>query len=478
MSKLYAGPRIRHLREGRAMSQAELARALGISASYVNQLERNRRPVTVPVLLRLTAVFDVPADAFSAAETGRLVAQLRDAFADGTIERSPAASDLEELATSLPETAAAVIDLHRRHRDALERLQAGAVGRPGDATGATPDLGPLMPHETVRDIFNAHNNHFPTIDEAAEDRATALGFRAGEARPALLRHLREQHGVRTVLRPAQGTIGPNRSFDRDRRLLTLGAHLRPGQQAFQMATQLAFLEQEDEIQRLVALEAPLSAETADLLRIGLANHYAGALLLPYAAFHTAAEEVRYDAELLAVTFGVGFEVICHRLSTLQRPGMKGVPFSLVRVDRAGNVSKRQSSTGFHFSRFGGTCPLWVVYDAFATPGSTRTQLARMPDGREFLWIARTTSRGQVGFGRPTKTFAIGLGCEAHHASRTVYGDALVPAAADAAVPIGMGCKACTQEGCPQRAFPPAGRTLEIDRDVSTFDPYRVRGGVG
>ena len=489
--KLYAGAQIRHLRERRGLRQADLSRLLGLSPSYVNQLERNRRPVTVPVLLRLTEVFDVGAEFFARADTARLVSELRDAFVDAGVEQQPGAGDLEQLATSLPVAAAAVLQVHRAYRDALERLtareqvQAGQdAGAPLDGGGETSRDGltrglggPAMPHEAVRDIFHAHQNHFDVVDRAAERRAEDLGLRPGDARPALLRHLRDAHGVRTVLRSAELATRANRHFDPRQRVLTLGSHLRPGQQAFQLAMQVALLEEGEVLDAIAEDEVPDAPQTARLLRIGLAQYYAGALILPYESFRSTAEELRYDVELLGVTFGVGFEVVCHRLSTLQRPGARGVPFSFVRVDRAGNVSKRQSATGFHFSRSGGTCPLWVVYDAFATPGQIRTQVAEMPDGREYLWVARTTSRGQAGFGRPTKTFAVGLGCELHHADRLVYGDGARPGdfgPARPAVPIGMGCKACLRQGCPQRAFPPVGRALEIDEDTSPFDPYRVR----
>jgi predicted transcriptional regulator len=208
-----------------------------------------------------------------------------------------------------------------------------------------------------------------------------------------------------------------------------------------------------------------------LARIGLANYFAGALLLPYGAFLEAAESLRYDIDLLGQRFGVGFETVCHRLSTLQRLGAPGVPFFFVRVDKAGNISKRQSATHFHFSRTGGTCPLWNVYEAFAQPERILPQLARMPDGRRYLWIARSVSRGQRGWGSPRKTFSIGLGCDIRHAPRLVYAKGLDLQDPEAATPIGMGCKVCERERCPQRAFPFIGEALDVDENQSRFAPY-------
>jgi hypothetical protein len=195
--------------------------------------------------------------------------------------------------------------------------------------------------------------------------------------------------------------------------------------------------------------------------------------MPYAAFLRAAEEEGYDIERLGQRFGVGFEAVCHRLSMLQRPQARGIPFIFIRVDRAGNISKRQSATHFHFSRIGGTCPLWNVYEAFAQPGRTVPQVARMPDGRAYLWVARTVSRSGGGWGVPGKEFSVALGCDIRHAPQLVYSRGLHLANPEAAVPIGMGCKVCERDACPQRAFPPIGRALDVNENRSRFAPYPV-----
>ena len=218
---------------------------------------------------------------------------------------------------------------------------------------------------------------------------------------------------------------------------------------------------------------PYEQRQVALARIGLANYFAGALLMPYTAFLRAAEEEGYDIERLGQRFGVGFEAVCHRLSMLQRPQARGIPFIFIRVDRAGNISKRQSATHFHFSRIGGTCPLWNVYEAFAQPGRIVTQLARMPDGRTYLWVARTVQHGGGAWGAPGKLHAVALGCDIEHAPRWVYSKGLNLADPAAAVPIGMGCKVCERTSCPQRAFPPVGRAIAVDERRSSLAPYPV-----
>uniref|UniRef100_A0AAU2VFQ9 Short-chain fatty acyl-CoA regulator family protein n=1 Tax=Streptomyces sp. NBC_00003 TaxID=2903608 RepID=A0AAU2VFQ9_9ACTN len=464
MSKTYAGARLRRLREERRMSQAELARVLAISPSYLNQMEHDSRPLTVPVLLRLTETFGVDPGFFSERDTSRLVADLREALADDIADGGVSAADLRELAQRLPAVGDVLLRLGRRNLELREQFAQFADGR--DA-GAAP-VSARTPHEEIREFFYRRQNYLHDADTAAEELAGRIGIRPGEVRQALAAHLAEAHGVRIA---SDGDRSHH--YDPRSRTLHLSPRLRPGQQAFRMATQLALLAYGDELSRHAREDFEEASPTWSLARIGVANYFAAALILPYRAFHTAAEEVRYDIERLTDRFGLGYETVCHRLSTLQRPRLRGVPFSFVRVDRAGNLSKRQSATGFHFSRAGGTCPLWNVYEAFTAPDRIHVQIAAMPDGQRYLWTARTVTRHRGGWGRPGKTFAIGLGCEIRHASRLVYSDGLDLDNTSAATPIGMGCRACERLDCPQRAVPPLGRRLAIDENTSTFVPYPV-----
>ncbi|MBB5121049.1 Cro/Cl family transcriptional regulator [Streptomyces eurocidicus] len=469
--KIYAHAKLRRLRRERGMNQVELARALGISTSYLNQIEQSQRPLTASVLLRIAEVLGVDAEFFSQADEERLTTDLRAALGDEACGAPPPAEEIAEVARDHPEVARALVALHRRYRDAAER--AAALASPGD----TRVLPPAEPHDEVRDFFYEHHNHFGALDSAAERTAGELGLRPGRSADALTAHLAGRHGVRVVrAAPARrGGAVDARRFDADAGLVFLSPWLSDGQRAFQLATQLALLEHGPLLDALAGNAAPSSPESLALARIGLADYFAGALLMPYTAFHAAAEELGYDVELLQARFGVGFESVCHRLSTLQRTGRRGVPFSFLRVDRAGNISKRQSATAFHFSRLGGTCPLWTVYEAFSAPGRILTQVAEMPDGTRYFWIARTVTRGGFGHHAPRAEFAVALGCELRHAHRLVYAAGVALGDPRAATPIGLGCRICERRDCAQRARPPAGGRLAIDPDRRARVPYPVLG---
>lgn len=472
LKKARVGVRLRRFREERGLTQAALAEALGISPSYVTQMEANQRPMTAPVLLKLASVYDVDIGDFSTDEADRLVALLQDAVADPSIGEHVAQAEIRELAEAMPAVARYLVEVHRRYRHTLEvnqtiakRVDAGTIG--------SASMGSPMAYEEVRDLFYAERNYFPALDELAERTFEAAGLAVGQTATGIAARLAASHGTRIVDLADDAPTDVQRRYDPDAGVLALSPLLDPGQRAFQLATHLAFMEAAGPIEEVVERAGLSSDETRALARIGLANYFAGALMMPYRRFLDAAEALRYDIDLLCRRFGVGYETVAHRLSSLQRPGARGVPFFFVRVDRAGNISKRQSATDFHFSRVGGSCPLWNIYEAFTSPGQIRTQLAQMPDGRKYLWIARTVTRSNGGYGAPAKTFAIGLGCDLQHAGRLVYADGLDLDNPSAFAPIGPGCKVCARESCPQRAFPAIGKPLEVDRHRSRFTPYRV-----
>ncbi|MBD8637229.1 short-chain fatty acyl-CoA regulator family protein [Stenotrophomonas sp. CFBP 13725] len=441
----HLGLRLAKLREQRGYTQAQLAQGLGVSASYLNQIERNKRPLTPAVQQRLRAVLGELGDLFDAGGPAALQDALGQTLRDlGLADVS--ATELRVMAGNLPQVSQALLDLHRRHLALREHAAAleFQLGEPG--AGLSLPAG-----DQVRDFFNRMHNHIPELDELAEQLFAEWGLTVGHMAPRLRQLLADRHGVMVEVAPLQAGR-EKRLLDAQARTLWLPDYLEPGQQAFQMAAELALRGHGETVDAVIERAGFRDDARIAQARIGLSNYFAGALVMPYGPFLRAAEHSGYDIELLAHQFGVGFEAVCHRLSTLARRSAPGLPFFFIRVDRAGNVSKRHSATDFHFSQVGGSCPLWIVYEAFNQPGRILTQTARMPDGRRHFWLARQVSSGPVGHGQPRKTFAVALGCDLQHAERLVYTRGLDIQSPGNSVSIGPGCRVCPREDCMQRAF--------------------------
>ena len=480
--KLFVGPRVRRLREQHALSQTALAERLSLSLSYISQIESNQRPVTAAVLLKLAEAFGGDVSQFADDTDKRLLGELDCALQDRTLRNTPVpASQLARMIEQAPELVDAFLLLYQRHQRMQEDYAQTVdrfYGELGDESRA--QLMAPLPHEEVRDQFNRRNNYIDRLDRLAE----ALAYEtmlAPVARTAALKELmRRDCGIEVVVSDdARGRAGDEsalRRYEATRRRLWVSAHLSDAQQAFQIVTQYALVKHRDAIEDEVREGGYADPATQGLARQGFAHYFAGATLLPYQQMLTVARESRYDIERLQRHFHVGFETVCHRLSTLQRPGLRGVPFYFVRIDQAGNISKRQSATAFHFARHGGACPLWQVHEAFSQPGRILTQVAEMPDGARFFGIARTIERGGGGYEARRKLFAIGLGCELSHARELVYADGLDVSAPRGVVPIGPGCRVCPRTDCVQRAFPPAGRRMIADSDSESLVSYRFEAG--
>ena len=480
--KLFVGPRVRRLREQHGLSQTALAERLALSLSYISQIEGNQRPVTAAVLLKLAEAFGGDVSQFADDTDKRLLGELDCALQDRTLRNAPVpAPQLARMIEQAPELVDAFLLLYQRHQrmqeDYAQTLDR-ADGELDDASRAA--LMAPLPHEEVRDQFNRRNNYIDKLDRLAEELADETMLVPGARAVALKALVKRDCGIEVVVSDdARGRAGDEsalRRYEPARRRLWVSAHLSDAQQAFQIVTQYALVKHREEIEDEVREGGYSDPATQGLARQGFAHYFAGATLLPYQQMLAAARESRYDIERLQRHFHVGFETVCHRLSTLQRPGLRGVPFYFVRIDQAGNVSKRQSATMFHFARHGGACPLWQVHEAFSQPGRILTQVAEMPNGARFFGIARTIERGGGGYEARRKLFAIGLGCELSHARELVYADGLDVSAPRGVVPIGPGCRVCPRTDCVQRAFPPAGRRMIADSDSESLVSYRFEAG--
>jgi len=468
--KTLLGNKIRRLREQAGLTQARMADQLGISASYLNLIEHDQRPVTVSLLLKLGKQFDVELTDLSDDDDRKIAGGLREVFTDGTLAaHGVTGEEIRSLAEAAPNAAKAILELYRAYRLARDDAQSMTLGLP---SGTTRKL--VLPAEEARDFFHDRTNYFDEIEKAAEKVVAEANLPAGEPWRGLVDYARARHGLSVEIVPPAGLGGAIRRYDAKSKKLLLNEILPRPSRRFHLAYQIGLLEARRPVDLIVATARLASKETETLVRVGLYNYFAGAILMPYAPTLAAARELRYDVDLLSHHFGVSFEQACHRLSTLQRPGDKGVPLWLVRVDVAGNISKRFSAAGFHFSRFGGSCPRWVVHEAFTSPGRILTQVARLPDGATFFCVARTVAKSAGGWREPPTTFAIGIGCEIGQAHELVYADGLDLANRTGAVEIGVGCRVCERENCRQRAYPPLQHRLDVDVNVKGATAYSFR----
>ncbi|HLJ19475.1 MAG TPA: short-chain fatty acyl-CoA regulator family protein [Stellaceae bacterium] len=450
--KLMLGHKVRRLRRQSGLSQAQMAEQLGISPSYLNLIEHNQRPVTLTLLLKLGQNFGIDLQRFAEDDEARLVSGLSEVLTDALFRGTDLGKqDLRELAAVAPGIAEAMTTLYGAYRQSRQELEAIA-----DAAGS-PDLARLRssPGEAARDFFQAELNHFPELEAAAEDLWKRGAFDAAALYASLARYLETSHRLKVQLMPQSIMGAMIRRHDPHRGRVLLSEMLPASGRAFQLACEIAALEHAGTIEGQLARVRSLEEDARALVRIGLINYFAGAVLLPYASFSEAAQGLRHDLGILGARFGASFEQVCHRLTTLQRPGAGGVPFFMIRIDAAGNISKRFSANSLHFARFGGACPVWNVHHAFQSPGQILTQLAEMPDGSRYLSIARTVAKPWRKGPARAAQYAIALGCETRHAERIVYADGLALDGQDAADPIGMTCRTCPRGDCAHRAFPAA-----------------------
>jgi predicted transcriptional regulator/transcriptional regulator with XRE-family HTH domain len=467
------GGKVRSLRRSQRLSQAELARRLGISPSYLNLIEHNRRPFTADLLVKMASVLPVDMKTLAASNDEQVVAELLEAFGDPLFDNlDVVVTDVKELAASFPMAAEAVLRLYHAYRDTRESLQTLAVKLSEERV--LSDGPSRFPSEEVSDLLQRHGNYFPELEEGAERLAADAQLEDRDNLfNGLAAYLKTRLGYEVRILRASEMGGAVRRFDPQTRVLSLSEVLRRGSRNFQLAHQIGLLTQSAVLDRISGDPLLTTAEARALARIALANYFASALLMPYSAFLAAAHRERYDVELLGHRFRASFEQVCHRLTTLRRPGEEGIPFHMMRIDIAGNVSKRFSASGFRFARFGGACPRWNVFRAFLTPGMIQTQVSQFPDGSTFFDIARTVGKQSGGFHAPRTGYAISLGCELIHAREMVYADSRDLTNRETFAPVGPTCRLCDRLDCEQRAFPPLQHPLTVSehaRGVSFYAP--------
>ncbi len=468
------GAKVRALRRRESLNQMQLAERLGISASYLNLIESNRRPLPAHVLIKLAQLFNVDLHSFATDEDARLIADLMEAFADPLFEAFGLTNtELREMATSSPNAARGVLALYRAYQESrasAEMLSSRLAG--GEALTGVDRSN--IPSEEVSDLVQRHMNHFPELESGAEELWQRAKLDREDLYPGLIRFLDKSLGVQVRIARGEAERDTLRRYDPQRRVLSLSELLPTRSRSFQLAHQIGLLTQKAALDRLSADPMLTSDESRALGRVALANYFAGALLMPYASFLQAAREERYDLDVIGRRFRMGYEQVAHRLTTLRRQGAEGIPFHMIRIDVAGNISKRFSASGIRFARFSGVCPRWNIFAAFLTPGMIRIQSSKMTDGVVYFCIARTIQKDSGGFHAQHPVQALGLGCQIQYAKEMVYSDGMDLEQGTNATPVGITCRLCERTDCEQRALPSLRHPLSVDENVRGLTLYNRR----
>ena len=468
MQKTFIGPHLRRLRLERNETQAAMARALGISASYVNLLENNERSVSVQVMLRLFDAYGVDwRDIADEVGTGHL-ADLRAVIQDPLFaDTRPDLAQMRAAMVHSPGLVQAFLSLHRAWAATTDQLlsltESDRLEMPAQIN--------TSPEAAVHNVFRRQKNHFRELEEAAERFWAGAAPDRDEVYASLKARLRDGPGVTVRLAQVQDLPGTLRQYDEARREIMLSEALDHTNRIFQLVHMAGLLEQRDLLDTLIRRSGISDARGQGRLRVELANYFAAAVLMPYDAYLAEARATKYDLDHIAIRFGVSYEQACHRATTLQREGAQGVPFFFLRIDKGGNVTKRFNATGFHLAEYGGACPRLDVHTSFRTPGRIVPQFVEMPDRSQFFVFSRTVDRPTWARHAQDNRLAVAMGCAIEHVAGIGYAEGFSMRGAPM-TPIGINCRICPRANCDQRAHHAAILTQPVDerrRGTTRYD---------
>lgn len=506
------GHRIRGSRKDIGMTQNALAKAAGISPSYLNLIEHNRRSIGGGLLMRIAAILDIHPHTLSGSEEGRLLADLSEAASDPVFYNTPIESrEFPAMIAAAPGMISAFLALYRAYRGGLDEVDALSERLSHDPflTEAShsiltritsirtvaeifDDYDNLSPQQRTRfnatlvkeshrlaesatEIFNflergnagrpANNpaeevddllydnaNYFPALEDSAARLRPEIDPDGGLYLTDLINYLESAHNIRVERLPSEDFATNGYHWDTEQKTLRISRALPITSARFQAARTICKLEAGDTVNAVLAT-ANISSDAGRMRAYeALISYCAAALILPYDAFLADAHDLRHDIELLQQRYAASWEQICHRLTTLRRPGAEGVPFHLIRTDIAGNISKRFSASGLQLPRYGGACPRWAVHEAYLAPERVISQFVRLPDNSEYLFVARALRTGAGGYGTPQSVHSVMIGCDTAFANEVIYADALPLERPESAVPVGIACRQCPREDCAQRAY--------------------------
>jgi XRE family transcriptional regulator, fatty acid utilization regulator len=456
VTKTFVGPQLRQLRRERRQTQAEMAKVLGVSAGYVNLLENNERSLSLRVLMALADHYGIDWRDIVADKTSNLLAELRSVIKDPMFSATPDLVELRAAIDHAPRLVEKFLHLYGVHRNTIERMMRHGTNVTADGLLAT------SAEAVVHDFFRNNSNYFNDLEVGAEELRGIEAYEPDDIYATLKARLINTHGIGIKRRTTEEMTQALRVYDKENRIIYLSEALDYSNVLFQLAHVLCLIELQDLLNKLTAGSKITAGTSLARCHVELANYFAAAYLMPYQPFLREAESMAYDIDRLAARFGVSFEQTCHRLTTLQRPGAQGVPFFFLRVDKAGNVTKRFNSTSFHLAEYGGACPVWKVHMAFRLAGVIIPQFVELPDGDRYFTINRTVDRPTVNFETQDHRLAISLGCELQYAKKLGYAAGFNVDDERMFSRIGINCHVCPRQACSQRAHQPLFMDLPLD----------------
>ncbi len=446
------GAKIKRLRRNKNISQADLAQNLGISASYLNLIEHNRRNITVDLLFKIAGFFSIDMADLAQSDDSQLFGDLMEVFGDDIfIDSDLTNQDIRDLAVNNPAIGRAILALFDKYRSA-KSLSPNI--EEDNENSKTPFH---QATEAISDFIQENANYFPTLEKAAMRVREDVDMASENFMQGLTSYLLNVFGVRWRLANLEN--GQKSQLQNDGGLLEISNILPPETVKFTLCRHIGRLSAKSEIDKIINDSLLPEPEGKILGQKILAAYFAAALIMPYEEFYRLCKKYRYDIERLCLYFSASFEQVCHRMTSLNRPNMRGVPLHLIRTDIAGNISKRFSLSGLHIPRHSGACPRLNVYSAFLQPSRINIQLSQMPDGEVYFCIAKSFERGDYHFNAPKKHFSIGLGCNIIHAKELVYSDGIDLGKSAKIIPVGISCRICPRTNCLQRAYPTADHRL-------------------
>ncbi|MFT3836806.1 MAG: short-chain fatty acyl-CoA regulator family protein [Myxococcaceae bacterium] len=447
------GHRLRALRMSKNVKQADAAKELGVSAAYLNLIEKGKRVTPFPLLWKALRLYQVDPEKFMGelgeGKVDEALARLLEEPLLKTLALDPESLQSLSAEPKLAGTVAAVFNLYKNTRSQLENVmsQLSAGDRTRAAEGPAYDYSPF---DEVSDFLQEHKNYFPELEEAAEGLRAEFGLERQLMSSQLVNLVQKKFQYRVEFEESPKGSSVVRRIEPDLQRLVLSPSLTEQPLKFQLATAVGILVMDKArlLERIIG-KATRHAETPRLIKVNLANYFAGALMLPYGDFFAQVQKTRYDLELLSSVFGVTYETVAHRVCNLSDPKRRGIPFHFIRTDVAGNISKRYSGTGFRFAT-NGSCGKWAAHLAFLNPSQLTRQFSSMPDGTTFFDFARVQLQPVEGSIAKGTAYSIGLGTHAENAKHLAYGLVSQDLKKDA-VPIGISCRFCERTDCNQRA---------------------------